>query len=634
MASDLEECARRSLLIATKDFLGSDALSRGSHDMSSVTDIIPTSNMVPIIPTSNMVPNCFNCFIMSAQCQLLEAQVELLKNELNNMILLRNTYVNPFVPDIVQSVQSSSTISLLSIPDAINNIDQLERELVEYEKTVYDMDHDVDEVSHHKNTTDAEITVTNTVSCDNSVPRYYCTDDSETSSLANYHSDVSCENLDISYEDITESDCSIPDNQGDEGPFRELNGLPFNLFSADELSKSTIFRVLKNREAAYYGPYSYEYGGIKHNPRKISDNPYLNKICSYLNVVLPNYKYNSALVHRYKNGSSYMPFHSDSEECIVSGSEIVTVSLGATRTMVFTNKQGKQLGSVMLDHGRVLVMTQSSQNMFKHSVVAEEQCRNTRLSITFRLIKPSPDTITNHANVDRLSQESGYVPYNRIHQQKTITSVPSQRQSTNQQTPATAAPSKTVYVSSSMFRQLHAEKMSSQAQQATVFSYSGAHAALMHKKLRDDYRFISLDPTSVKRVFVLTGTNNIESIYYGSRKLADAKRDISDLLQFLKKHFPLASVNVINILPRTAKAKNDIIGELNSHIKKMCEKDHSMSYVDTETENNLFRDKFGVRRENFFVQSEKFPDNVHMNTPGIVRLGRHLKHLAHLDSCD
>ena len=66
----------------------------------------------------------------------------------------------------------------------------------------------------------------------------------------------------------------------------------------------------------------------------------------------------------------------------------------------------------------------------------------------------------------------------------------------------------------------------------------------------------------------------------------------------------------------------------------MCEKDHSMSYVDTETENHLFRDKFGVRRENFFVQNERFPDNVHMNTPGIVRLGRHLKHLAHSDACD
>lgn len=560
-----------------------------------------------IMANTPIVESCHNCIIMAAHCQLLEERILLLQNI--------NATLTAFIETSNQLASKSNSCSVSR--EAIDNL--------EYDGDFYDMDHNQLTLLQQDNAS------TDTVSCHNPIPRYYCPDDSETSSLDN-HSDISYENLDISYENITESDCSNLDTQGDEEPFRELNGLPFYLFSADELSKSTMFRVLKNREAAYYGPYSYEYGGIKHNPRKISDNPYLNKICSYLNVVLPNFKYNSALVHRYKNGSSYMPFHSDSEECIVGGSEIVTVSLGATRTMVFTDKQGKQLGSVMLDHGRVLVMTQSSQNMFKHSVVAEEHCKNTRLSITFRLIKPSPDT--NHANVDRLSQNSGYVPYNRIHQQKMNTSIPSQRQSINQQTPATTAPSKTVYVSSSMFRQLDAEKMSSQAQQATVFSYSGAHAALMHKKLRDDDRFISLDPTSVKRVFVLTGTNNIESIYYGSRKLADAKRDISDLLQFLKKHFPLASVNVINILPRTAKAKNDIIGELNSHIKKMCEKDHSMSYVDTETENNLFRDKFGVRRENFFVQSERFPDNVHMNTPGIVRLGRHLKHLAHLDSCD
>ena len=142
MSTYLEQSARSSLLLATRDFLGSEALSRGSQDLSLAIDNIP-----------NMVPNCCNCFIMSAQCQLLEAQIELLKNEVKNLTLLgsiRNSLLYANSPVAIQS-ESSSTISLLSIPN-ITNIDQLDHERVEFDRIVYESTEQyADKATQHQN---------------------------------------------------------------------------------------------------------------------------------------------------------------------------------------------------------------------------------------------------------------------------------------------------------------------------------------------------------------------------------------------------------------------------------------------------------------------------------------------------
>ena len=95
---------------------------------------------------------------------------------------------------------------------------------------------------------------------------------------------------------------------------------------------------------------------------------------------------------------------------------------------------------------------------------------------------------------------------------------------------------------------------------------------------------------------------------------------------------PTSVVNVINILPRITKGKNDIIHELNRQIQNICNeaRDRRLYYVDTESDHKLFTDNECVRREEFFVQDDRYTDNVHLNGTGIIRLGRHLKYLAHL----
>ena len=128
----------------------------------------------------------------------------------------------------------------------------------------------------------------------------------------------------------------------------------------------------------------------------------------------------------------------------------------------------------------------------------------------------------------------------------------------------------------------------------------------------------------------MVGTNNVEKVYYGKQQLESAQQDISSLFNYLKNRFGSADFCIVNILPRSVKGKNDVIRFLNLHIKKYCEENGDMQYVDTEERLYLFTDNVGRRRQNYFQRPNSFTrDNVHLNRMGIKRLGGHLKYVAH-----
>lgn len=118
--------------------------------------------------------------------------------------------------------------------------------------------------------------------------------------------------------------------------------------------------------ASYYGVTFYTYSGITHEPRDITQNRYLCAIGSYLEIVLPEFQFNSAMVHKYIDGQAWMPYHSDDEEDIEENSEIVTVSLGETRLMQFKEKDSGVETNVTVSHGEMLLM--DSQYHFLHSI--------------------------------------------------------------------------------------------------------------------------------------------------------------------------------------------------------------------------------------------------------------------------
>ena len=66
-----------------------------------------------------------------------------------------------------------------------------------------------------------------------------------------------------------------------------------------------------------------------HEPKDMETKPYLMKLVSYLSVVMPDFKFNSALINRYIDSGKHIPHHSNNEEAIDPSSDILTVFLGS-----------------------------------------------------------------------------------------------------------------------------------------------------------------------------------------------------------------------------------------------------------------------------------------------------------------
>ena len=94
-----------------------------------------------------------------------------------------------------------------------------------------------------------------------------------------------------------------------------------------------------SRDVLYFGDYSYRYTGTEHQAQEMPH--VLTKVLDSLASKLPspengrNMKVNSCLISRYDSGLNHIPMHRDDEPVIDPESHIITLSLGATRTMSF-----------------------------------------------------------------------------------------------------------------------------------------------------------------------------------------------------------------------------------------------------------------------------------------------------------
>ena len=528
----------------------------------------------------------------------------------------------------------------------------------------------------------------------------------------------------------------------------KLDGIPFHLFDVSKLNESTTgYMDLSSRSAAYYGEHPYMYSGVCHPARPYSDNKYLQHILSYVQIVLPELKFNSAMVHRYNDGNCIMPQHSDNEECIEHDSQIVTISLGDTRDMEFKNKRSGSVDHVPMIHGEVLVMSKASQKHFLHAIPASLS-RDMRISVTLRLIKPPipnieeaetinspqssvtdflyqlggnenpiqfqqepnqslyeppegyqdepsegyqdepsegyqyepyqplpptpnsrfplsnmqrqsqqttgraqvPDSISNSATYHNRPttqytwQREGWQPPHRSipqrHWNSSSPSFPQDQLHPSRRTRprnddqfepfANNRTDDIVFISSSMFADLNALKLSTEKIKSHVFFYRGADSTRMMEKLRMDKDVQNLARNkSISKVFLLTGTNNVDTICSQRQDMHNACSSITKTIKYVQSLFPSAVVNVINILPRVTHNRKVVIEKLNEHISSVCRNDNKLNFVDTYNI-RLFTFPNGTRKAELFkYMYRNDTDNVHLNNYGIIKLAKHFKYLAH-----
>ena len=382
--------------------------------------------------------------------------------------------------------------------------------------------------------------------------------------------------------------CAVADpiDQSSMIPAYIVPGHPFSQFNVDTLDSDTTYSVnLANRHVAYYGPYPYYYGNTFHDANPLPDNSYITTIVKHVSLVLPDLKFNSVLLTKFRDGSDFLPPHSDDEECIDLESTIATISLGATREVSFFSVINGGTTPLKLTHGSMYCMTRKSQNIFKHAV-PKQPGSGIRISITLRFIHPIAASPHSSQNVINFLQELTNAPAHEGTTQSLPPTIPNRQLVAPVTTPPPTISrhaadnhvhqSKredrrtTVYISSSLFKTLDEKKLGSKHQEAKVFAYPGAGATAgeILVKLQDDKRFNEIDPRSVGQVFVLCANNNVDKILnvprshwtrvvhveeaqFSNCRFSDATDEIANLGTFLNTWSRKATINFINVLYTT-----------------------------------------------------------------------------------
>ncbi|MCL1127062.1 alpha-ketoglutarate-dependent dioxygenase AlkB family protein [Shewanella surugensis] len=97
---------------------------------------------------------------------------------------------------------------------------------------------------------------------------------------------------------------------------------------------------------------------------------------------------NGVLVNRYNDGVDSMGWHSDDEPEIQPRSDIVSVSLGASRDFFIRHKKTQQQHKIMLNSGDMLIMNWPMQDEWEHSLPKRKRVEAPRYNFTFRCVLP------------------------------------------------------------------------------------------------------------------------------------------------------------------------------------------------------------------------------------------------------
>lgn len=144
-------------------------------------------------------------------------------------------------------------------------------------------------------------------------------------------------------------------------------------------------KIYTKRAVAWYGdnPFEYSYS----NTSKYAL-PWTKELLELKQIIEKESgeTYNSCLLNLYHDGSEGMAWHSDGETDLKKDGAIGSVSFGAERKFAFKHKQTKEKVELVLEHGSLLVMKDSTQTHWWHRLPPTKKINTPRVNLTFRTI--------------------------------------------------------------------------------------------------------------------------------------------------------------------------------------------------------------------------------------------------------
>ncbi|MBI2785060.1 MAG: alpha-ketoglutarate-dependent dioxygenase AlkB [Legionella longbeachae] len=146
--------------------------------------------------------------------------------------------------------------------------------------------------------------------------------------------------------------------------------------------------IITKRKIAWYAdqPFSYTYSRITRQAL-----PWTDELLILKSLVEKESgeTYNSCLMNLYHDGSEGRAWHSDGEKDLKKNGAIGSLSLGAERKFSFKNKKSKEVISIVLSSGSLLVMNGSTQTHWLHRLPPSKKIQEPRINLTFRSIVSS-----------------------------------------------------------------------------------------------------------------------------------------------------------------------------------------------------------------------------------------------------
>jgi len=144
-------------------------------------------------------------------------------------------------------------------------------------------------------------------------------------------------------------------------------------------------RIVTSRKVAWYGDKEYSYTYSNTTKQALAWTEELLQLKELVEKKSGE-QFNSCLLNLYHNGDEGMAWHSDGEKMLKPNGAIASLSFGAERQFKFKHKQSKEVVSLLLEHGSLLIMKDQTQHNWLHRLPPTKKIKTPRINLTFRTI--------------------------------------------------------------------------------------------------------------------------------------------------------------------------------------------------------------------------------------------------------
>lgn len=143
--------------------------------------------------------------------------------------------------------------------------------------------------------------------------------------------------------------------------------------------------IITKRKVAWHGDSAFDYTYSNSTKQAL---PWTTELLLLKSIIeeKTGETFNSCLLNLYHNGDEGMAWHSDGEKALKKNGAIASLSFGAERKFAFKHKANKETVSLLLEHGSLLLMKDTTQSHWLHRLPPTKLVSKPRINLTFRTI--------------------------------------------------------------------------------------------------------------------------------------------------------------------------------------------------------------------------------------------------------